>query len=294
MTRLRASITASAILAAGFPLRRGVGAGAVATARGQGPQEAERRPILVVEPDPARRGRMREALVLAGFPVEAVRNDTLAHQLLAPHRPVPALVIAATGTPACDGHALCEALRCDLRTAEVPVLLTAVAPSEEDVSLSRVVGADDLLPATLHPEALVALVRLETGVRHADGRRTVRTGGIPLPMLLRALLAGHRAGHVSLLELDGHLAFSGQRVVAAQLGALSGADAARALLRADVRVQGVHIGPEVPATGLSLSASSLGVTDATGPRARTRAMPRLAPLPLASIIPFAPAPGLHS
>lgn len=289
MTRLRASITASAVLAGGLPLRRGAGGGAVATARGQGTREAGVRPVLLVEPDPARRGRVREALTLAGFQVEAVRSDALARQALAPHRPVPALVIAATNTPASDGHALCEELRCDLRTAEVPVLLTAEAPSAEEVSLSRVVGADDLLPDVLAPEALAALACLETGVRHADGRRVVRTGGVALPMLLRGLLAGHRTGRVSLLELDGDLVFSGHRVIEARLGALTGADAARALLRAEARVQGVQIEPEAPSMGLSLSAAALGLAEASATAGRRRGIARLAPLPTASIIPFAPS-----
>lgn len=293
MTRLRASFTASAVLARSFPLRRGGSAGAVATARDQGPREAGLRPILLVEPDPARRARLREALTLAGFPVEAVRNDALARQALAPHRPVPALVIAATGTRDTDGHALCEALRCDLRTAEVPVLLTAEEPGEEEVRLSRVVGADDLLPSALPPEAWVALVQLETGERHADGRRVSRAGGIALPMLLRGLLAGHRAGRLSLLHPDGHLAFSGQRVIEARLGALTGADAARALLRADARVQTVHIGPEAASTGLALSDTALGLAAPAASRPRAHRVPRLASLPTASIIPFAPSTGLR-
>lgn len=291
MSGLRAPITASAVPVGGAALRHAGGArGADAAARGQGTTEADVRPILLVEADPARRMRRRDALVKAGFPVEAVRNATLARQALAPHRRLPALMIADTDASVCEGFALSEALRCDQRTAEVPVLLLATAPSDGEVLRSREVGADDLVSGAMESDALLALARLETGVRHADGRRMVQGGALAIAPLLRGLLAGHRAGTL-LLELEGQLTFSAGRVVDAGLGGLRGADAARSLLRAEARVQGVHIGPALASTGLALSATALGLVDAHH-RAPLRRLARVAPLPAAVVIPFGRSPSL--
>lgn len=75
----------------------------------------------------------------------------------------PDLVVADMRMPRLDGAGLCEALRGDARTREVPVLILTSNKDLETRRLARAAGAREVLQKPIQPQALLEAVARHLG-----------------------------------------------------------------------------------------------------------------------------------
>ncbi len=120
--------------------------------------------ILVIEDDPAILDAVRLNLELAGYEVvqavDGIKGQAMALQVL------PDLVILDLMLPQVDGLTICQRLRRDERTGEVPILmLTALGQTQDKVEGFNA-GADDYLTKPFEVQEL--LVRVRALLRRSD------------------------------------------------------------------------------------------------------------------------------
>ena len=113
--------------------------------------------ILVVDDDPAILELVTVSLEMAGYDVrqaeDGIKGQALALQLL------PDLIMLDLMLPRVDGFTVCQRLRRDERTAEIPVLMvTALSQTQNKVDGFNA-GADDYLTKPFEVEEMLARVR---------------------------------------------------------------------------------------------------------------------------------------
>jgi two-component system response regulator RpaA len=113
--------------------------------------------ILVIDDDPAIAELVAINLEMAGYEVsqaeDGIKGQALALQLL------PDLVILDLMLPRVDGFTVCQRLRRDERTADIPILmLTALGQTQNKVEGFNA-GADDYLTKPFELEEMLARVR---------------------------------------------------------------------------------------------------------------------------------------
>jgi CheY-like chemotaxis protein len=99
--------------------------------------------ILVVDADDETRALYRHSFSLAGCEVveAADGREALTKALIRP----PTLVVTETRLPFVDGYALCEILRVDRTTADVPILIVTAEARPAQIERARKAGADTVL-----------------------------------------------------------------------------------------------------------------------------------------------------
>ena len=112
--------------------------------------------ILVIDDDPSISELVSVNLEMAGYDVsqasDGVKGQALAVQLL------PDLIMLDLMLPKVDGLTVCQRLRRDSRTAEIPVLmLTALGQTQDKVDGFNA-GADDYLTKPFSAEELRARI----------------------------------------------------------------------------------------------------------------------------------------
>ncbi len=85
---------------------------------------------------------------------------------------LPDLVILDVNMPEMDGFEVCEALKTNPRTAEIPVIMLTAQADVESRVRGLGLGADDYLPKPFHPRELVA--RIETRLRAKEENDSLR------------------------------------------------------------------------------------------------------------------------
>ncbi|MFQ4145942.1 response regulator transcription factor [Chlorogloeopsis sp. ULAP02] len=113
--------------------------------------------ILVIDDDPAISELVAVNLEMAGYDVsqaeDGIKGQALALQLQ------PDLIMLDLMLPRVDGFTICQRLRRDERTAEIPVLmLTALSQTQDKVEGFNA-GADDYLTKPFEVEEMLARVR---------------------------------------------------------------------------------------------------------------------------------------
>lgn len=113
--------------------------------------------ILVIDDDPAISELVSINLEMAGYEVKAaadgIKGQALAVQLQ------PDLIVLDLMLPRIDGFTVCQRLRRDNRTAEIPILmLTALGETQNKVEGFNA-GADDYLTKPFEVEEMLARVR---------------------------------------------------------------------------------------------------------------------------------------
>ena len=112
--------------------------------------------ILVVDANDDTRELYRQSFQLSGCHVVEASDgrDALTKALVSP----PNLVVTEISLPFLDGYALCEILRRDRATADIPILvLTAARPT--DMDRARRAGADIVVAKPTTPDHIVSLSR---------------------------------------------------------------------------------------------------------------------------------------
>ncbi len=215
------------------------------TATGRSPRgrRTRRLRVLLVEPDARYQQSLGSALAEGGFEVVVVPTAEDARAEL--EEGVPQLVIAETELEGADGFTLCDRLRGDVRTSQVPVFLLASHPETFHPELATSVGADDYLPKPVSARDVVALARLKAGRRCAELAYEAHSARLPLTHLACALLAGVRSGRVVLKDCEGFFAFRAGHVVDAAFQGARGVLALRRLMAFGSGVYAVSFGPEL-------------------------------------------------
>ena len=113
--------------------------------------------ILVIDDDPVIAELVAINLEMAGYHVtqatDGIKGQALAVQLL------PDLIILDLMLPKVDGFTICQRLRRDQRTADIPILmLTALSQTQDKVEGFNA-GADDYLTKPFELEEMLARVR---------------------------------------------------------------------------------------------------------------------------------------
>ena len=113
--------------------------------------------LLVADAEDDAPSLYRESLWLAGCEVvdAAGGRDALVKALVRP----PTMVIIETRLPIFDGHALCEVLRRDSATRNIPILVVTTDTRPAELDRARAAGADAVLVKPVSPDALLIEVR---------------------------------------------------------------------------------------------------------------------------------------
>ncbi|MGE5580041.1 MAG: response regulator [Bacillota bacterium] len=120
--------------------------------------ESERGPlILLVEDDDHIALALRICLELAGYSVEIAVDGVEALEKAFARRPH--LVLLDIRLPKMNGHLVLKALREDVRTAAIPVIVTSAVAEVSEVEAAMEEGAQDYLVKPFVPSALVEVVR---------------------------------------------------------------------------------------------------------------------------------------
>jgi DNA-binding response OmpR family regulator len=124
--------------------------------------------IVVVDDDPAVVRAVTAVLEAAGYRVEGARDQREA--LRAVLEDPPALVVLDVNMPGLDGWELCDILRRQSHTRDVPVLFLTGRVDVRDQITAMQVGGSDYVTKPFRPEELRA--KVDSWVRKRPRRRS--------------------------------------------------------------------------------------------------------------------------
>lgn len=225
--------------------------------RPHGSSEVLLRPVyvLLVDPEDKARSVLSSRLRNEGFEVEECASAEDAAALLR-RRPAPMVVVSEIALPRVDGFGLCEILRAEARTADTPILLTGRPGDRVTAERARTAGADDYLPRPLYADDLLVRIQLACG-REGAGVFGAATTALPLPRVVRALLAGSSAGRVEFEGGHGLLTFRAGKVIGCEFEGLQGLDAVDRCLALARGHYLVRFGPVLIRSEVALSLEEL-------------------------------------
>ncbi len=113
--------------------------------------------VLVVDDEPMARTLLRLMLVRAGFEVVEAEDGFDALEKL--KESLPDVMILDVMMPGIDGFSVCEAVRDDASTADLPVIMLSAKTDLESVNKGLRVGANKYLTKPISPEELTRQVR---------------------------------------------------------------------------------------------------------------------------------------
>ena len=160
--------------------------------------------LLLIEDDPAFRRSLAKLLKDEGYSCRQASAGKigLAEALNTP----PDLIILDLGLPGLRGEEVCRALKTEVRTAGIPVLILT-GEDREGVEISCLdLGADDYLTKPIRPERLLAHCRalLRRAAAGPSGTKAeIRLGGLELDYAAKAaVLDGRRTLHLTPKEFE--------------------------------------------------------------------------------------------
>jgi len=113
--------------------------------------------VLVVDDEPQARSMMRLIMVRAGFDVLEAKDGYEALDEV--ERQVPDLMILDIMMPGIDGFYVCQRLRADDRTAELPIIVLSAKTDADSIKRGKEVGATMYLTKPVSPDELTRHVR---------------------------------------------------------------------------------------------------------------------------------------
>ncbi|MFZ3049013.1 MAG: response regulator [Desulfatirhabdiaceae bacterium] len=125
--------------------------------------------ILIVEDSPTQAEQLKYLLEQQHYRVMAAANGDQAIALLDEHRPV--LIITDIIMPKMNGFELCEKIKSDKRTADIPVILLTSLTSPEDVLEGLACGADSFITKPYSKDYLLSNIQqilANSGLRKAE------------------------------------------------------------------------------------------------------------------------------
>ena len=115
------------------------------------------RRVLVVDDEPTARTMLRLILVRAGFEVVEAQDGTEALEEV--QRQMPDLMILDIMMPGIDGFEVCQILRSQDETADLPIIMLSARADAESVNRGLLIGATKYLTKPVMPDELTRHVR---------------------------------------------------------------------------------------------------------------------------------------
>ena len=112
--------------------------------------------VLVVDDDPMKRQLLRLILERAGFDIAEAADGTEA--LLSLENEVPDLMTLDVMMPQMDGFAVCERVRQNPKTAELPIIIVSARADGGSIREGLAAGANRYLPQPVMPDKLIKTV----------------------------------------------------------------------------------------------------------------------------------------
>ena len=112
--------------------------------------------VLVVDDDPLKRQLLRLILERAGFGVAEAADG--AEALLSLNNTVPDLMTLDVMMPQMDGFTVCERVRQNPETAELPIIIVSARADSGSVREGLAAGANRYLPQPVMPDKLLKTV----------------------------------------------------------------------------------------------------------------------------------------
>jgi CheY-like chemotaxis protein len=182
---------------------------------------------------------IREFFEGVGYQVEVAGNGREALQEL--HPDPPEVIISDIVMPVMDGWELCEKVRADPATADIPFLFVTAVREVPDRVRGLRLGADDYITKPFSQEELLA--RVERILAKAERLRALEANGgtaltghtsqLSITDLFQLLSLNGKSGLVRLIDnsgAQGEVHLDGGRIVHATLGAMEGTKALFRLL----------------------------------------------------------------
>lgn len=113
--------------------------------------------ILIVEDSPTQAAQIKHLLESYDYKVEVTRDGQQALLWLSEHKP--SLVISDIVMPEMNGFELCEKIKSDERTKDIPVILLTSLSDPEEVIEGLSCGADSFITKPFNKEYLVSNIR---------------------------------------------------------------------------------------------------------------------------------------
>jgi DNA-binding response OmpR family regulator len=113
--------------------------------------------VLVVDDEPTARSMLRLILVRAGFEVLEAKDGYEALEQV--KRNIPDLMLLDIMMPGMDGFTVCETLRGQEKTADLPVIMLSARADPESINTGLRVGATKYLTKPVTPDELTRHVR---------------------------------------------------------------------------------------------------------------------------------------
>ena len=112
--------------------------------------------VLVVDDDPMKRQLLRMILERAGFGVAEAADG--AEALLSLDNKIPDLMTLDVMMPHMDGFAVCEQVRQNPKTADLPIIIVSARADGGSIREGLAAGADRYLPQPVMPDKLIKTV----------------------------------------------------------------------------------------------------------------------------------------
>lgn len=172
--------------------------------------------ILVIEDEPEVRENIQEILCFQNFYVSVAENGRIGLELVAEHPPD--LIICDILMPEVDGYNVLTALRQNVLTANIPIILVTAKAERSEVRYGMEIGADDYLIKPFSPKELLNAIASRLQKRELMEQQTqhkmeeLRSSIIAsLPHELRTPLTGIIG--CSQLLLDEHRMLSSEETI---------------------------------------------------------------------------------
>jgi putative two-component system response regulator len=120
---------------------------------------ADRKKVLIVDDTPENI-QVLMAILNNDYLIIAARNGAKA-LVLAKMEPVPDLILLDIRMPGMDGFEVCEKLKSDPKTSDIPVIFVTTMAAEEDERKGRALGAVDYITKPYSPSLLKASIRAQ-------------------------------------------------------------------------------------------------------------------------------------
>jgi two-component system alkaline phosphatase synthesis response regulator PhoP len=158
--------------------------------------------ILVVDDEPKIVKVVSDYLERAGYRVVTAGDGQMALTIARHERP--SLVILDLMLPAIDGLDVCQRLRQEPLTADVPIIMLTARVDETERVVGLELGADDYVTKPFSPRELLARVRAV--LRRTEGERSpsalLRVGDLTIDPARRSVLVGERPVELTPTEFD--------------------------------------------------------------------------------------------
>jgi signal transduction histidine kinase len=120
--------------------------------------------LLIVDDKPANLRLLSQMLIKHGHTIRAVVNGTQA--LASVERALPDLILLDVKMPGMDGYEVCERLKADPRTRDVPIIFISALGETEDKVKAFTIGGVDYVTKPFQLEEVLARVETHLGLRN--------------------------------------------------------------------------------------------------------------------------------